>query len=560
MDITLIYYFDNLSINKDKKIKLEIIKYIKSGHQIIVITKNSLNKIFDMFYENFILLTSTGNYLKDLQLASDYVDNNFVLINNVDKGIHSNFVDKINSYDLNKEFKYKIVFNSFIKSNLFLRKFSKFCDKLNHNSNFNLLYDNNYISILPWYPILKYFKDNKELPYIKYGLRYFLENIISIQDFETQILNINFNKFAKLKGELTFENIQNSILSIQNLVNELSRYRRFLKSDIKLDITKDLNFNFCKQLYLVKNKEKKIINSMIDEVYNLNKIINYSYSDADADSRVRDIVFISDINQIDIALINSYSIINQTKKRVTIHIICVDMIESEILSVITKAKKISDWIKIHNYDSTRVPVKSKLKLITNATNVRLHIHNILPEIKSVLYLDNDTVVMGDIQIALHFFDPNKHYARRWSTSSYWPIVLNDKNLINKHRYVNAGVIHLNLDNLRSNHFEKIVEGYYEKYKDFIKYADQDILNLSLDFQDMPMNFNIARDIWAKTFPDYHDGLKIYHFLSTDKQWSDRFGLEERTISNLTKDEIKKLQPAREFWLKEKEKYLSTIND
>lgn len=271
----------------------------------------------------------------------------------------------------------------------------------------------------------------------------------------------------------------------------------------------------------------------------------------------KDISFVTDKNQIDYALINTFAILDQTKLDVKIHILLCDMDDDTYNSTVETSNKIfGNKVEIYRFDSSILGMDSKLEHVTIAANSRMYLHKILSGIESVLYLDNDTFVDGDISEVLNFFDTDKHYGRRWEASHGWIHHLRMTKLIENSRYINSGVMHLNLSELRKNNFENKIKYVYDQFAKELRYVDQDILNLSIEFNDMPQSFNFARSSWSRTYPwfDCEYNTKIYHFLSVDKQWISNFGEKKREVGDLTVDEINLMRKPRDKWLKYSEKF------
>lgn len=133
---------------------------------------------------------------------------------------------------------------------------------------------------------------------------------------------------------------------------------------------------------------------------------------------------------------------------------------------------------------------------------RLFAGELLPkEIEKVLYLDCDTIVKGKLK-----------RLDEWnaSGSTFWGI----KDCISKEYkknigmdpngiYINAGVLLINLEKLRSIPIREKIDAYVSKYSKFISYADQDILNGA--FNDtigvLPPNYNIMTLIATYSYFD-----------------------------------------------------------
>lgn len=270
---------------------------------------------------------------------------------------------------------------------------------------------------------------------------------------------------------------------------------------------------------------------------------------------MKNITFITDSNQYKYVVTNAVLILDQTNdKELFINIILNNLSNHEldkIKSVILK-NKIEKRIFLHIYnDELPRNFKSRIKHISLSTYVRIFLPDILTNVDRTLYLDNDTVVIGDVCDAFNFFDPTKAYGRPWNQNSSWVKKMRNKNLLGESLYVNAGVMHLPLSEMRKNNFIFKALEFYKKNGNFIKFADQDILNSVFDkIYALPWFLNIARDNWPKNHDEYSKNtkLKIYHFLSVDKQWStDKKLFEIR--GRLSTKEREQMLPAKEKWLK-----------
>lgn len=106
---------------------------------------------------------------------------------------------------------------------------------------------------------------------------------------------------------------------------------------------------------------------------------------------------------------------------------------------------------------------------------RLYAGELLPRrLKKVFYLDGDTIIRGSLK-----------EIDRWNVNDklFWGI----KDCVGKRYkqnigiepngiYVNAGVLLINLYELRKVSIKEKLNSYMEKYKNLINYADQDVLN------------------------------------------------------------------------------------
>lgn len=129
-------------------------------------------------------------------------------------------------------------------------------------------------------------------------------------------------------------------------------------------------------------------------------------------------------------------------------------------------------IDIPNIDIPKALVSDRWPL---SAFTRLYSGQLLPnEIKKVLYLDCDTVIKGSIieLEALDISDCVVYGVKDCIGRLYKKNIGLQPNA----QYINAGVLLLNLEELRKTDIKEIVDQYMTIYEKLINYADQDILN------------------------------------------------------------------------------------
>lgn len=144
-------------------------------------------------------------------------------------------------------------------------------------------------------------------------------------------------------------------------------------------------------------------------------------------------------------------------------------------------------IKIHIYSSEVIPLDAPSYYITNATQLRLFLHEIV-QVDKVLYLDCDTIVVGDISPIFE----------------YEPEYIGACNLFG----FNAGVLLLNLKNLRNSNFSSFRD---EQLK--FKLNDQSIIQQFMKGTHLilPARFN---SFGASLDPD----AVLLHYCNGKKPW------------------------------------------
>lgn len=106
---------------------------------------------------------------------------------------------------------------------------------------------------------------------------------------------------------------------------------------------------------------------------------------------------------------------------------------------------------------------------------RLYAAELLPEyVKKVLYLDCDTVILQSLK-ELEKMNTNDYFVygvKDCIGTTYRKNLGLDKDSI----YINAGVLYLNLNLLRTINVSAMIDSFLKKYGKTIHYADQDVLN------------------------------------------------------------------------------------
>lgn len=164
--------------------------------------------------------------------------------------------------------------------------------------------------------------------------------------------------------------------------------------------------------------------------------------------------------------------------------------------------------------------------------LRLFLPELLQSIEKVLFLDGDIIVRGSLK---ELFETNvsSYYlaAVKDSTSFYSKDYQESIGIGSDHYYFNAGVVLLNLEEMRKICFFdkaiRFISSYYSKIAD----ADQAVLNY-ISYPDhvkyispkFNLNFNVEKDIMSKIadkgeIEEAKRNPVIVHFIGQSKPWS-----------------------------------------
>lgn len=270
----------------------------------------------------------------------------------------------------------------------------------------------------------------------------------------------------------------------------------------------------------------------------------------------RNVVYISDINQAYYAMTNALMIKEQSSKDVKVNLILVDIEQKDkdILNKIIDKFNLDNVNLIYLSKDEMSLGKSKLIHVTNTTNVRLYLASVMSDVDNLLYLDNDTVIQGDINDLFDYVEPNNFYAVQDTKLFFFhPGKLKRRGLMKKeNEYVNAGVMYWDLKSIRENDLEKEMIRFLSEEK--ISFADQDVLNCNVDFEYLPYTWNLGKASFPKIKKDIAQeyNLKIFHYLQWGKQW-------KRSKVAFTKFSRAK-NNAKKIWKENYERIQEVINE
>jgi len=160
----------------------------------------------------------------------------------------------------------------------------------------------------------------------------------------------------------------------------------------------------------------------------------------------------------------------------------------------------------------------------NHFNESVYLRLLIPELvdeKKVIYLDSDTIVLGDL-LDLFTLDINSYFLGGAvddgaGAASQIP-------LTNKDQYINSGVLLMNLDSLRENNFLSSLKKIQGQFFNEITWPDQCLLNKFADEKklilDSKWNLMLSPNaIAASEFKKFITSeIKIIHFVGSIKPW------------------------------------------
>lgn len=186
-------------------------------------------------------------------------------------------------------------------------------------------------------------------------------------------------------------------------------------------------------------------------------------------------------------------------------------------------------IKIDDEVMEDVPVGS----LSKETYYRLMAPGLLPEsLDRILYLDIDTIVIGDIREMYEADFQGKLFMAVPDTSSGIETVKKNLRMKEGSVYINAGVLLMNLELLRQEFNLKEGLDYAKKYPERVPNCDQDVINGLYNkrigrlewIYNYEARFHSVFEIftWPFFYRKLQGEIKIIHYMGAGKPWKPKF--------------------------------------
>ncbi len=223
------------------------------------------------------------------------------------------------------------------------------------------------------------------------------------------------------------------------------------------------------------------------------------------------------------------SLIDNNCENINIYVLYISLTEDSInkLSSLNSSRSMIRFIQIDESMLENVPIT---RFYSKETYIRLFAHLYLPEeMDRILWLDSDVLVNGEIEEFYHqsfkdklyvaYKDPIQGDSAEKKISLGMPVDA---------VYVNAGVLLLNLEEIRKRiHVEDITD-YIRKYYDNIEFVDQDVINGFLydsikviKSKNYKYNYFVSR-ITSRNRRRVYYNVRIIHYAMEKKPWKKGF--------------------------------------
>ena len=282
-----------------------------------------------------------------------------------------------------------------------------------------------------------------------------------------------------LHQKIDYEYVLNAVDLIMPTNNEVHAYLKehnysnvFYKKNINYEFSMTSNSsNILSSDFYIKKYLIDAVDELEEPILDEQDVIHIGFGLHDKDGHYS--VWVGTVMQ---------SILEHTDSRICFHILHDETLSNENKRKLKRvAKQKSNSIKLHYVDTSIFDdVKDRLHTFTVGTMFRLMLPEMLPNLNKIIYLDADIFVNIDIK-ELWDIDTSdvcvagvKDY---WVANYAWNPYPVQKELVNRDSYINAGVLVLNLNKIRSycNMKEKTLEYLIENPESNL--FDQDALNV-----------------------------------------------------------------------------------
>lgn len=169
-------------------------------------------------------------------------------------------------------------------------------------------------------------------------------------------------------------------------------------------------------------------------------------------------------------------------------------------------KTILSFIDISNIE-TLLPTKVDVNRLTLSTYARLFLTDLLPTtVDSVLYIDCDTYINDSLADLLNTDISN--YEVAGVEDCMYPLYKEGIGLKTCDRYMNAGILLINLKKWREENLQEVFMNFIMKFDGNVPHLDQGVINGTIKNRlILPLRYNVQSTIYS--FNKYKDMLKFF---------------------------------------------------
>lgn len=266
------------------------------------------------------------------------------------------------------------------------------------------------------------------------------------------------------------------------------------------------------------------------------------------ENNIINIAFSFDKNFLNQAIIAILSLLDSGNGLVKYNVYCIyesDVNQkdlSKISSFVEKHVSLNEIFYLKN--TNNFSSAYECRNISKATYTRLNLHNLLPDLKKVIFSDVDVIFNGPLDDVFNInlgdylmgacidvgMNTEQLFKKTLTNFNYWKKYL----FYIKGNYYSAGFLLLNLEQIRNSNLDEI---WNNLSKEKFYFQDMDIINITINDKILPLSSKycvipryVQNDGYLKAFNErflcnkyYRDVIedpKIYHFASK-KPWDDK---------------------------------------
>ena len=199
------------------------------------------------------------------------------------------------------------------------------------------------------------------------------------------------------------------------------------------------------------------------------------------------VCYITDSNYVQHTMVSMASLVANKfpTSKWDVYVVC-DKVDGEKKQMLRSFEQEGFRVKLVDHENTYTKKDYEHgKYISASTYIRLKLPSMFPKIGRMLYLDGDVIIQGDLS-ELYNMDMDGYsiagsidYGMCVTSTDWDKVEYVRKTLPNYEReYMNAGVLLMDLSEMRRTKFEQTCRKLYDERTDFI-FADQDIINFAL---------------------------------------------------------------------------------
>jgi lipopolysaccharide biosynthesis glycosyltransferase len=218
------------------------------------------------------------------------------------------------------------------------------------------------------------------------------------------------------------------------------------------------------------------------------------------------------------------SVLRHTEGDINFHIL--HELSEENIAKLQELKKIRDFsLNLYPVDRGRFsgfPIPESVNHLNIRTYFKILLPSIIPDINKILYIDSDIIVIRDLAELWNVDISDYYVAGAYDISSKF-------RTLGVSVYINAGLLLMNLENMRKDNMEKTLFKFMAEHGDLIDAVDQDLINCTMQGKIKIISDRLNYQYCVPTVktrvdkPEYirrpPENIAVLHFAGRKKPWN-----------------------------------------